>query len=130
MDKRSSTIHVAAYTRAQSTRNPTICLTQVCEVKSKWRSSLEDTGKGQLDTDGGISTQLAVLVPTRYGHNGHDGDSVLCLARERETRDKSWNSHMDKDNDKLDRGYNNKSLAEETVMVHVVVATVALMTAS
>ena len=37
---------------------------------------------------------------------------------------------MDKDKDKLDRGYNNKSLAQENVMAHVAVATVALMTAS
>ena len=36
---------------------------------------------------------------------------------------------MDKDKDKLDKGYNNTSLAEETVMAHVAVATVALMSA-
>ena len=97
------------YTRAQFTRNPTICLTQVCEVKSKWRSSLEDSSEGLFDTDGNTCTQLAVLVPTRYDHNCHDSDSMLCLAREREAKDKSWNSHhMDKDKGKLDRGYSNK----------------------
>ena len=112
MDNGSSTIHVAACTRAQFSRNPTMA--RFCEVKR--RSSLEDSSKGQLDTDDCTCTRLAILVPTRYDHNCHDGDSVLCLAREREAKGKSWKSHSDKDKDKLDRGYNNKSLAEENVM--------------